>query len=105
MVTPSMCVMIPIQSKVTNLGMTIHTSLNEIVKDNYETILGNIQSDLVRWSALPASLQSRIAAIKMNVLPHINLLSAMIPLPPPMTFWKRFNYLIPNAYRIINNLG
>lgn len=67
MVTPSMCAMIPIQSIITYLEIIIHTSLNKTVRNNYEAILGNIQSDLVKWSTLQASLSSRIAGIKINI--------------------------------------
>lgn len=63
--------------------------MQRVVKNTYETILANIQRDLNKWSTLPASLRSRIAVVKMNILPRVNFLSAMIPLPPPIKYWKR----------------
>ena len=82
---------IPLQSKITYLGVTIHTSMKKIVQDNYETILNNVQKDLKNWAALPASFRSRIAVVKMNILPRVNFLSAMIPLAPPAKCWKRLD--------------
>lgn len=85
---------IPIQSKITYLGVTIHTSMKKIVQDNYETVLNNVQRDLKNWAALPASLRARVAVVKMNILPRVNFLSAMIPLAPPLKYWKRLDSLI-----------
>ena len=86
-------VTIPTQSKITYLGIIIHASLYLVVKDNCETTLSNVQRDLARWTALSASLRSRIA-VKMNIAPHVNFLSSMIPLPPPIHFWKKLDTLI-----------
>ena len=68
------------KSKITYLG--IHASLQRVVQDNYETRLSSVQRDLANWSALPASLRSRIAAVKINIV-------TMIPLPPPINVWKK----------------
>ena len=57
----------------------INTSLQRVVQDNYETILSNVRSDLAKWSALPGSLRSRIAVVKMNIFPRVNFLSDDTP--------------------------
>ena len=53
-----------------------------MVQDNYETILSNVQRVLTRWTALPASLWSRIAVVKMNIVPHVNFFKFNDPLTP-----------------------
>uniref|UniRef100_A0A3Q0T717 Reverse transcriptase domain-containing protein n=1 Tax=Amphilophus citrinellus TaxID=61819 RepID=A0A3Q0T717_AMPCI len=83
---------IPLQSKITYLGVTIHTSMKKIVQDNYETMLNNVQRDLKNWAALPASFRSRVAVVKMNILPRVNFLSAIPGISPDMLdFFFSFN--------------
>ncbi len=45
----------------------------------------------MRWAALPSSMQTHIPTVKMNVLPHINLVSSMLPLPSPTGYWKKLD--------------
>lgn len=42
---------------------------------------------------MPASIQTRVAAIKMNILPYIHFISMMIPLPVPIDYWKKIGKL------------
>ena len=47
------------------------------------SMFDKIESDLSRWMPAPNSFQTRSAILKMNILPRINYISGMIPLPPP----------------------
>ena len=77
-----------------NKGIKISTSLPSIAKTNYLSILKKIEDDLKRWKHLPASVPARISVIKMNVLPRINFISSMIPLAPPVRYWKKLDSLV-----------
>ncbi len=59
---------IPINTKITYLGIQIESSLHNMVKTNYENIFKEVERDIAIWTKLPASLHTRIACVKMNVL-------------------------------------
>uniref|UniRef100_A0A3Q1G4G3 Uncharacterized protein n=1 Tax=Acanthochromis polyacanthus TaxID=80966 RepID=A0A3Q1G4G3_9TELE len=69
----------PLNKEIMYLGIQIQPSLHNIVKMNYENIFKEVERDIAVWTKLPASLQTRIAM--------------MIPLPPPMGYWKRVDSL------------
>lgn len=71
---------IPVVTQIAYLGIQIHPSIQKIVKSNYERILKEVERDLANWTRLPASLQTRISVVKMNILSRVNFLSMMIPL-------------------------
>lgn len=85
---------IPIKTEITYLGIEILPSLHNIVKTNYGNIFKEVEHDIVVWTKLPASLHTRIASVKMNVLPRLNFVSMMILLPPPVGHWKRIDSLL-----------
>jgi len=85
---------IPINTKITYLGIQIQPSLHNIVKANYENIFKEVERDIAIWIKLPASLQTRIASVKMKLLPRLNFVSMMIPLPPLAGYWKRVDALL-----------
>ena len=76
------------------LGVQIKTSLHNIVKSNYDKIFKEVQRDIAIWTKLPASLQTRIASIKMNILPRLDFMSMMIPLLPAQGYWKNVDKLL-----------
>ena len=43
---------------------------------------------------MPTSLHARISIIKLNVLSHINFMSSMLPLPPPIDYWSKLDSVI-----------
>ena len=91
-------VTIPPQIIVTNevsyLGIKISTSLSAIAKTNYSLVSQKIEEDINRWKHLPSSVPARIAVVKMNILPRVNFVSSMIPLAPPVGYWKKLDTLL-----------
>lgn len=80
---------IPIVRQFKYLGIEIFPSLNQIIKYNYSHALNNVLRDMDRWNSLPISIRARVSIIKMNVLPRINFISSMVPLPPPSEYWTK----------------
>uniref|UniRef100_A0A674NX77 Reverse transcriptase domain-containing protein n=1 Tax=Takifugu rubripes TaxID=31033 RepID=A0A674NX77_TAKRU len=80
---------IPIVPHFTYLGIEIFPSLNQITKYNYSVVLNKTLRDLDRWVDLPMSIRACVSVIKMNILPRINFVSSMIPLPPPSDHWSK----------------
>ena len=85
---------IPIVKQFKYLGVDIFSSLNTTVSHNFSGILKQLTSDLLNWAKFPNSLSARISVIKMNVLPRINFIASMIPLPPPIGFWDKLQTLV-----------
>ncbi len=87
----SISISIPLVQNFKYLGVNVFPSLQEIVSKNYNSILAKVSSDLENWSHLPTYFQTLISVIKMNVLPHINLFSSMIPLAAPVGYWNKLD--------------
>lgn len=85
---------IVVAKQVTYLGVQVTSSVSTIVKNNYNCILKKIENDLNRWMPLPSSVPARISIVKMNVLPRINFISSMLPLSPPVGYWKKLDSLL-----------
>lgn len=85
---------IPIRNSITYLGIAVQSSLQTIPDANYLQVLSRVEQDLRVWTSMPLSLHARIASVKMNILPQINFLSSMIPLPAPKKFWHKLNSMI-----------
>ena len=85
---------IVISKEVKYLGVSIHSYVNTIAKINYTNIFKKIEEDTKRWATLPGSVPSRIAVVKMNILPRINFISSMLPLPPPNGYWSKVDSLL-----------
>ena len=81
---------IPAQ-KAIYLGIEISPCIQAIAKNKYSSILKKIEDDLERWAALPSAIPDRVDAIKMNVLPRINFVSSILPLPTPVGFWQKLD--------------
>ncbi len=85
---------IKVTKEVLYLGVRISTSLSTLAKTNYLLILKKTEEDINRWRHLLASVPARVSGIKMNVLPHINFLSSMLPLAPPTGYWQKLDSLL-----------
>ena len=83
-----------VTDEVTYLGIKISPSLSTIAKTNYSLVSRKIEDDINRWKHLPSSVPARIAVVKMNILPRVNFISSMIPLAPPVGYWKRLDTLL-----------
>ena len=75
----------------TYLRVEIFPTLNRTVKHNYTHRYNKVLQDLNRWTHLPISLQICVSIIKMNILPRVNFISSVLPLPPPTGYRKKLN--------------
>lgn len=80
---------IPIVKHFKYLGISTCRSVSRIAKINFGRITREVMTDMDRWRHLPMSLRARISAVIMNILPRVNFVSSMIPLPPPPKTWKK----------------
>lgn len=85
---------IKISTKVKYLGIELSPTLQLIPKINYMSIYSKVEADIQRWMRLPSSPPARISTIKMNILPRINFISSMLPLPPPPNYWKKLDSIL-----------
>ena len=75
------------------LGINIFSSIDRIAANNYKTLRNSICNDLDRWFNQKLSLSSRISIINMNILPRVNFVSSMLPLPTPPRYWTQIQGL------------
>ena len=80
-----------VAQKAVYLGIEISPCIQAMARNNYSSILKKVADDLVRWAALPSSMPARVATIKMNVLPCVNFISFMLPLPTPAGYWQKLD--------------
>ena len=85
---------VPIVKQFKYLGVDIFPTLNTIISHNYNYVLKFLASDQLNWAKFPNSLTARISVIKMNVLPRINFIASMSPLPPLIGFWDKLQTLV-----------
>ena len=76
------------------LGINILPSIDRIAVTNYNTLRNSICNDLDRWTNQKLSLSSRISIINMNILPRVNFILSMLPLPTPPRYWSQIQGLI-----------
>lgn len=85
---------IQVSTQVKYLGIELRPTLPQISKVNYMSIFEKVEADIQRWMCLPSSPAARMSTIKMNILPRINFISLMLPLPPPVNYWKKLDSLL-----------
>lgn len=85
---------IPVVDTFKYLGISICPTVDSLTKNNFNKVLHSITNDLNTWGKLPTSFQSRLSIIKMNVLSRINFLSSMLPVAPPLGYWKKLNAIV-----------
>ncbi len=93
---------IPIKESFIYLGITIYKNIHKIARDNFNTILVKVKTDIQRWKNLKVSLQGRISTVKMNLLPRFNFFFSMLPLSPPPGYFKEINSIILSLSGMIN---
>lgn len=79
-------------------GIHISPNFKDLFKLNHVPLLQDTQNSLQRWNNLPISLNGRISSVKMNILPKINYLFAMIPVTPPSDWFSSLNSTISKFY-------
>lgn len=65
------------------LGVTITKTTESLYGSNYDKIDKSIKKDIDRWTVLSLDFSSRIATIKMNVLPRLLYLFQALPVEIP----------------------
>ena len=92
--SPQLDIDTPVGSCFRYLGIDIYSSIDKIVAKNYKSLKKVITDELHRWSLLLISLSARLSVVKTHILPKINFLVSMIPLPPPPGFWEKLQGLV-----------
>lgn len=85
---------IPIGRPFRYLGVDIFPSTSSIATKKFQGMYNQVEKDLEHWPKLPNSLQAHISIVKMDVFPHINVYSSMVPLAPPKGYWEKLCSLI-----------
>ena len=62
---------IPIKVSFTYLGIHMHSTSAQIVKENFVKVLKDIQADIQRWNMLQVSQQGTVNIVEMNILPRV----------------------------------
>lgn len=76
------------------LGVIISTSLPDMVKQNFSSLLESVKKDFDRWSLLPLSLVGRVNLIKMAILPKFLYLFQHVPVLLTKSFFDRLDKTI-----------
>lgn len=69
------------ETEIIYLGLRITPITHKTRDINLAQIMSKINNNVARWSNLPISLWGRINAVKMTVLPSLNYILRMLPLP------------------------
>ena len=49
----------------------------------------SIKTHIDKWANINLSLAERVSTVKMNILPRVNFMASMLPLPAPTGFWDK----------------
>ncbi len=85
---------IPVTKNFNYLGIEISSLIQTIIKQNFGNTLNKITADLDRWSNLPNSRQSQTSIGKKNILPRVDFVSSMVPLPLLPQYWSKLQSAI-----------
>lgn len=67
----------------------------QLYKANYDKLISQIKSDLVRWEMIPLSLVGRVQTIRMNVLSRFLLLLNALPITVAVSTFTFLDKLVP----------
>ncbi len=76
------------------LGIIITPKTTRLFEANYNKLINQIKSDLVRWEVLPLSLFGRVETVRMNLLPRFLFLFQSLPIRVPISTFNMLNKLI-----------
>ena len=76
------------------LGIIITPETTRLFEANYNKLINQIRSDLVRWEVLPLSLFGRVETVRMNLLPRFLFLFQSLPIRVPISTFNMLNKLI-----------
>lgn len=69
------------------LGITLTPTTGDLVKANYVSFLGRLDSKLQALAKVELSWSGRLAAFKMVILPEFIYLFRTLPIPVPNSFF------------------
>ena len=82
------------QKSIKYLGINITKTLITLYKANYDKLNEEIKKDIERWATLPLDLNSRMEAIKINVLSRLLFLFQSLPVEVPQEQFNAWDKLI-----------
>ena len=75
-------------------GILVNSGLANMVEDNMTPLISKIKTDMTRWSSLNLSLWGMIQLYKINVIPLLNYIFALLPLRIPAHMKQELNKLM-----------